>query len=341
VTTLPVDVQRAAAAEPYELRATPQVQLWYPAQAQPRWPGLSTLLAERLAAHFRAVPFVPAAANAPVAQAAKKFPIVIYFDGWPEDKTQNVNLILELASRGFAVASVIYPGIDRPMLDYSSEAAFERSVQLDHDRARVHARDAGAILDALSGLDARADDRFAHRLDTQHASALGFSFGGAVAAEASRLDPRIQAAINLEGRHWGDALERGVEKPYMYVSGVLELPSAADLASHNPETRFEARLDQVDYSKITENLQALGGIRVTIPTTAHMNFTDSALRSPLHRFSFGGKLDARRVQEIVKSYVVEFLLRYGVPGQPAAFNSPWPRFPEAHVQTWPAPAGQR
>jgi pimeloyl-ACP methyl ester carboxylesterase len=209
-------------------------------------------------------------------------------------------------------------------------------VQLDHARARLHARDAVSILDTLSGLDSREGDRFAQRLDTQHASTLGFSYGGAIAAEASRLDPRIRAAINLEGRHWGDALEQGVEKPYMYVSGVLDMPSAAALVSVNPETRYEARLDQVDYSKLDENLQALGGVRITIPFVAHSNFTDVPLRSPLNRFNYGGKIDARRVQDIVKSYVVEFLLRYGVPVQPPPFDSPWPHFPEARVQTWPA-----
>jgi len=339
VTALPVNIQRPADAEPYEMKGVPQVRLWYPAQA-PGWSSrFNTALAERIANRFHAVPTLPATAAAPAAQAGKKFPVVIYFDGWPEDKTQNVNLILELASRGYAVASVIYPGIDRPLGDYSSDAAFEHSVQLDHARVRLHARDAIAILDELASLDARTDSNFKQRLDSQHASTVGFSFGGAVAAEATRLDPRIRAAVNLDGRHWGDALEHGVAKPYLFICEELIVPTAADLASSDPAIRYEARMDRIDYSQLAANQQANGGIRVTIPGVAHMNFTDIALRSPLRRFSFGGTIDAYRAQLIINTFVIEFLARYGgeAHGPLPAFDSAWPRFAEARLETWPAP----
>jgi dienelactone hydrolase len=340
LTTIPVTVQRPPDVGPYELKAVPQVQLWYPAQAQGRQAGLTSLLARRAAARFRAEPAAPASADALVAQAGQKFPVVIYFDGWPEDRTQNITLLLELASRGFAVASVTYQGIGRPMVDYSSAAGFEHSVQLDHSRARLHARDAIAVLDTLSRLAGEPGNGFAQRLDTQHAGMLGFSFGGAIAAEASRLDSRIQAAVNLDGRHWGEALERGVEKPYMFICEELSMPSAADLASTDPMTRYEARLDRLDYSQLAANLQAQGGVRVTIAGTAHMNFTDRALRSPLRRFTGAGPIDARRAQEIIRTFVVEFFSRYAVPGQPPPLDSPWPHFPEVRLQSWPAPGAQ-
>jgi dienelactone hydrolase len=334
LTTIPVTVQRPLDTAPNELQAQPRVQLWYPAQAQGQ-PGLISRFAERAAAQFRAVPAAPASVDAPVAQAGKTFPVVIYFDGWPEDKTQNITLIRELASRGFAVASVTYPGIDRPMVDYSSEAGFEHSVQLDHARARLHAGDAIAVLDMLSTLAGKPGNRFAQRLDTQHAAMLGFSFGGAVAAEASRLDPRIQAAVNLDGRHWADALEHGVAKPYLFICEELVMPTEADLASADPMTRYEARLDRVDYSQLDANLQARGGVRVTIVGAAHMNFTDIPLRSPLRRFNGGGSIDALRAREIINTYVVEFFSRYVAPRRPPPLDSPWPHFLEVRLESWP------
>jgi dienelactone hydrolase len=335
LTTIPVTVQRPPDTGSHELQAQPRVQLWYPAQAQGQT-GLISRFAARTAAQFRAVPAAPASLDAPVAQAGKTFPLVIYFDGWPEDKTQNITLIRELASRGFAVAAVTYPGIDRPMVDYSSEAGFEHSVQLDHARARLHAGDAIAVLDMLSTLAGEPGNRFAQRLDTQHAAMLGFSFGGAVAAEASRLDPRIQAAVNLDGRHWGDALERGVAKPYLFICEELVMPTEADLASADPMTRYEARLDRVDFSQLDANLQARGGVRVTIVGTAHLNFTDIPLRSPLRRFNGGGSIDARRAREIINTYVVEFFSRYVVPGRrPPPLESAWPHFPEVRLESWP------
>jgi dienelactone hydrolase len=353
VTTIAVSVSRPPDVGPDELKAAPLVRLWYPAEASRGSPGFPTLVKQRIAARLRAMPTAPAAPDAPVARNATKFPVIIYFDGWPEDKIQNIALILELASRGFAVAAVQYPvklpgtsdasdaqmraQLAREMVEYSSAAAFERSVQLNHSRARAHARDAIAVLDALTAFDAQSGNPFAQRLDTQRAGTLGFSYGGAIAAEASRLDPRIKAAINMDGRHWGDALDQGVERPYMFICEELAMPTAADLSSANPMIRYEAQLDQADYSQLAANLQARGGVRVTIAGMAHMNFTDFPLRSALRRLSAGGTIDARRAQEIIQTYVIEFFSRYLAGAQPPALDSPWPQFPEARVQIWPSP----
>lgn len=337
VATLPVIVPRQPDVGPDELKAVPLVRIWYPAQPAHKWPQLKSRIDERISDRLRAVAKLPALSDAPVAQSAAKFPVVIYFDGWPEDKIQNVQLILELASRGFAVASVEYPGlIDRPMVEYSSEVAFNHSVHLVHTRARIHARDAIAVLEKLSALDSAGDSRFAHRLDTSRAATLGFSFGGAVAAEASRLDTRIKAVINMDGRHWGDSLDQGVARPYMFICEELAMPTAADLASANPEIRYEAQLDQVDYSQLAANLRARGGVRVTIADMAHMNFTDVPLRSPLRRLSGGGHIDARRAQQIIQTYVIEFFARYLQSGHPPALDSPWPQLPQVRVESWPA-----
>ncbi len=316
-----------------ELKAAPLVRLWYPAQRRrlPIWGCLD----ERMAAGFRAQPCLPYARDAALAASSGRFPILIYFDGWPEDRIQNIDLILELASRGFVVASVEFPTIaQRPMIDYSSDAAFERSVREDHARARAHAQDAVAVLNALDALDKQAGNNFARRLDTNRAGTLGFSFGGAIAAEASRVDPRIKAVVNMDGRHWGDSLERGVERPYMFICEELTMPTAADLASSDPTTRYEARLDQVDYSRLAANQQALGGIRVTIAGMAHMNFTDVPLRSPLRRLSGGGAIDPRRAQFLIQTYVVEFFSRYLLSSDPPGLDAPLPQFPEVRVQSW-------
>jgi dienelactone hydrolase len=359
VTTISVSVSRPPDVGPErasarsELKAAPLVRLWYPAQDPDRLQRFRTLVKQRISDRLRAVPTAPATPDAPVAGDAIKFPVLIYFDGWPEDKIQNIALILELVSRGFAVASVQYPAklpgtsdatdaqmraqLAREMVAYSSDAAFERSVQLNHSRARAHARDAIAVLDALSAFDAQAGNRFAQLLDTQHAGTFGFSFGGAIAAEASRLDPRIRAVVNMDGGHWGDALEHGVERPYMFICEELAMPTTADLTSADPVIRYDARLDQIDYSQLAAHLQARGGIRVNIAGTAHMNFTDFPLRSPLRRLSQGGTIDPRRARQIIQAYVIEFFSRYLLSAQPRPLDSPWPKFPEARVQIWPAP----
>jgi len=336
-STIQVTVTHSG-SELAELQAQPQVQLWYPTQHSHYWHRVAASLQGRAAQGFRALATAPASLDAPVAAQGGPFPVIVYFDGWPEDKTQNVNLILELVSRGFAVASVTWRGIDRPLVEYSSAAAMQRSVDLDHQRTRAHARDGTAVLDRLGSLNTDAQGSFAGTLDTQHAGALGFSFGGAVAAQLARSDPRVQAAINLDGRHWAEGLESGVSKPYLFICEQLIVPSDADVASPEPSVRYEAQLDRIDYAQLDRNQAANGGIRVTLPGAAHMNFTDVALRSPLQRFSFGGALDARRVQDITRTYVIEFFERYVRAGrEPPPLEAPWPRFPEAQLRIWPAP----
>ncbi len=338
VTILPESAVRRLEAEPSDLNARPRVRIWYPAQESMPWPRLRACLAERISDGLRAQPCPPYARDPAVMGSSGRFPIVIYFDGWPENRIQNINLILEMASRGFVVASVEFPTLaDDPMIDYASDADFERSVRRDHARARAHAQVAAAVLDALATLDGQAGSRFAHRLAMDRAGTLGFSFGGAVAAEASRVDPRIKAVVNMDGRHWGESLERGVERPYLFICEELAFPTQAELTSTVPMTRYEALLDQADYSNLAANLQANGGIRVTIAGMAHMNFTDVPLRSPVRRLSGGGSIDPRRAQFLIQTYVVEFFSRYLASGDPPAFDAPLPQFPEVRVQSWLAP----
>ncbi|MBS0419135.1 MAG: hypothetical protein JSR66_15605 [Proteobacteria bacterium] len=335
-SAIPVTVTHSA-SEPAELQAQPRVQLWYPTQHSNYWHRFRASLQTRVASGLRATATAPAGTDEPPAQQGPKFPVIVYFDGWPEDKTQNINLILELVSRGFAVASITWNGIDRPLVDHSSDTAVRQSVALDDQRARSHARDGSATLDALANLDSQPQGRYARRLDTQHASALGFSFGGAVAAQMALDEPRVRSAINLDGRHFAQALQSGVSKPYLFICEQLIFPSDADVTSPDPPTRYEAQLDRIDYSQLDKNQAANGGMRVTLPGVAHMNFTDVPLRSPLKRFSFGGELDARRAQDIIRTYVIEFFTRYGRPGAPPPLDTGWPVFPEAHIRIWPIP----
>lgn len=324
------------AAEDFGSR--PRVRLTYPARSGDSSAHRRDCLKERLQAGLRAQPCPPYARDAALAGSSERFPVLIYFDGWPENRIQNTNLILELASRGFVVAAIDFPELpDIPMIGYRSEADFADTVRRNHERARAHAHIGAAVLDALARLDAQAGNRFAHRLAVDRAGAIGFSFGGAIAAEASRVDPRIRAVVNMDGRHWGESLQRGVERPYLFLCEELAFPTPAELNSADPATRYEARLDQTDYSNLAANLLAHGGIRVTIAGMAHMNFTDVPLRSPLRRLSGGGTIDPQRAQFLVRTYVLEFFSRYLGSSGPGAQEAPFPRFPEVRVQVWPAP----
>jgi dienelactone hydrolase len=319
-----------------EFVSAPLVQLWYPAAPRPIQRRVGEFLQARLAARLKRTDSVPGALDAPPEPGTTQWPVVVYFGGWPEDSLQNRSVICELVSRGFAVASLYYPQQPgRPMLEYTSDAAFKHTVELDDARVRTFARDASATLDALARLDeGNTDRRFVHRLNLQRTGILGYSFGGAVAAQAPLMDPRFQAAVNLDGRHWAEALRSGVRVAYLYVGEELLMPTAAMLSSPDPATRYEAQMDQADYTNLAANLRANGGIQVTIEGMEHPNFSDDVLRSPLRRLSGGGAINARRGLLIVNSLVAEFFGQQ-LAQRPARLLAGNPRpFPEARADYW-------
>jgi len=229
----------------------------------------------------------------------------------------------------------------RPMLYYTSEADFRHSINLDNERARAYARDASAALDQLAALNnGDSDRRFAHRLNLEQTGILGYSFGGAVAAQATRMDPRFKAAINLDGRHWAEALQQGVAVPYMFVGEELLMPTQAMLTSTDPAIRYEAIMDQFDYTQLARNLRANGGIQVTINGMSHINFSDDVLRSPLRRVTHGGAIDARRGLIMVNSLVVQFFGQVLAQRPAPLLATNTQPFPEARAEYWPAPRPQ-
>ena len=114
----------------------------------------------------------------------RQFPVILFFSGWPGGGTE-INLVHELASRGFAVATVRYPphlpGLSAARLlqrnadlqhetdlDLPSEEAFREIVAFADQRARDRAADASAILDALIRLKASGNNGVFIRLDPDH-----------------------------------------------------------------------------------------------------------------------------------------------------------------------------
>jgi hypothetical protein len=48
---------------------------------------------------------------------------------------------------------------------------------------------------------------------------FGWSLGGAASAQAMRDDPRIKAAINMDGTFWGPLADSGVNRPFLLLTG--------------------------------------------------------------------------------------------------------------------------
>jgi hypothetical protein len=116
----------------------------------------------------------------------------------------------DLASRGFIVAVVgsESPDCARPdgaitssragEMDFSSSAAFARTVEIANTKIVRVAASATKVLDALESLD-RDDSRgrFTARLDLSRIATIGHSLGGAIALQAacSILESRLRSTL--------------------------------------------------------------------------------------------------------------------------------------------------
>ncbi|GGX98001.1 alpha/beta hydrolase family protein [Streptomyces hiroshimensis] len=163
------------------------------------------------------------------AQAARRWPVLLYSPGGGDPRTMGTALAEELASHGHVVVTVDHPG-DAGEVEFPCAMAGRETVRptvLRDDprkrpelfRALIGTRiaDTRFVLDRLEALAAGRNPDAAGRalpehlgraLDLRRVGVYGHSAGGTTVAEAMYEDRRIAAAVNLEGY-----LDRAPETP--------------------------------------------------------------------------------------------------------------------------------
>jgi predicted dienelactone hydrolase len=56
-------------------------------------------------------------------------------------------------------------------------------------------------------------------LNLSEVGMFGWSLGGAASAQAMHDDPRVKAAINMDGTFWGSSGTEGVNRPFLLLTG--------------------------------------------------------------------------------------------------------------------------
>ncbi len=329
------------------------VQLWYPAQSSHnrvaryvRWreAGLSLFYAPLLGTHSRS--------EAPVAQAGSPFPVLLFNHRWNGRRTQNTVLAEDLASHGYVVASTDYPhNAHRVLLENGtviqgrevlqgprgiSESAPEQ-IAFWNGTLQLWTRDERFVLDRLAGMSADLGSPFHARLDTTRAGALGHSFGGAAALALCGVDPRIKAAVNLDGWTFGALVDRtAAQKVLLFYEGVSQQREAQLARLPVPGTVGD-QLDREDFSATEASLRAYGGYRLFMAGTQHMDFSDEPLLPPFRRLAYTGPTAPVEVNTILRQATLQFFDQ-SLRGQPSSLlASSRHSFPELTVQRWPAP----
>jgi predicted dienelactone hydrolase len=150
---------------------------------------------------------------------------------------------------------------------------------------RMWAEDISFVIGELDSLN-RYDDRFGGVLDLDRLGVMGMSMGGIAAAQACIDDPRIRAAINIDGGLFGDLTSVVLDQPVMFMGS----------------RRFIA------YDSVFANRVKGDACVVTVAAADHYDFSDFTL---LHRkHAMIGTVEGLRMIEIVNAYTLGFFDHY-------------------------------
>jgi predicted dienelactone hydrolase len=194
------------------------------------------------------------------------WPVVLFSTGYGVERQLYTGLVQDLASHGYVVAALDHPH-DAGIVSFpdghtvSAGSVGERPNAIAAALA-VRIADTRYALDALARLDrGTRTGPFTGLLDLDHVGMFGHSLGGAAAAAAMLVDPRLDAGLDMDGLLFGDAAVSGLRKPFMLFSADPGFRQKPNLA------RFWARLEGPRYA-------------IDFAGAAHLAFTDLVFLVP-------------------------------------------------------------
>lgn len=270
------------------------------------------------------------------AEIAPRYPLILYVPGWGGSRGENDVLLSDIASAGFVVAAADDISRDKPdpTADPADElvrtgafkafspqdlAAFP---QVSERRTRLGFNKLNKLVYALTQLTSKS---IPSTIDFSRIGVVGFSFGGAVAAVALARDPRVTAAVNLDGWVVDTEAAAGVSRPLLALYAKLELhPSPARVSA---PTYYVTELAREDFRMLLALSRSSAAEVRLIEGAEHDDFTDARYASRWKRWRpwRPKPIRADRMRSIIQAYLVSFLLRT-VSGSPTAPGSPV--FPE-------------
>jgi dienelactone hydrolase len=253
------------------------------------------------------------------AQEPGPFPVILLSPGNATNVAFYATLAEELASHGFAVIGVDHPyqvaavALDAGVAVYEGDGAGDPQTAVAR-KIKERTADLAFVLDRLAG-DSAGLEVLAGRLDLQRIGVVGHSNGGIAAAELCRLDPRVDACMNVDGQSAGGPLSatpnpEAPTKPFLFLTKERELhPALAAL--------FEAG--------------GTGTWRVVVPSAAHADFVDGARFVPRPAPLDGTADHALRIERGFARAFFDHALRGAPDSVMGTVDAP----ADVYVEAWP------
>lgn len=221
------------------------IQIWYPAQVSGKEQlasyargaeiGIKEMIAavtEKPISTFSYIDTLKSNAylQAPVAEAKKSYPVLIFSSGGGGPAVTNTALIEDLASHGYIVVGMNYPYSTDPVA-FPDGRIIRRVDTISHlaTREERHAArgieqqkavdDIAFVLTQLTRINQHDEQNIlTGALDLDHIGIFGHSFGGSTATQACRDLPQCKTGVNIDGRLWTTKEPtKGFSKPFMFI----------------------------------------------------------------------------------------------------------------------------
>jgi dienelactone hydrolase len=247
----------------------------------------------------------------------KKFPVLLFEPGFGMLPFFYATLIEDLASHGYVVAGTIPTYYTH--YNVFSNGRVSHTFKSTHTNASLPFWTGDLIftLNQLEKLSSDGASQFHERLDFTRVGAFGHSFGGAASVQVAKDDPRVRAALDLDGTLVGEVVESGLLKPFL----MFDHPHPGERDYHRDAVVF--RDAKPAYRLIlagsTHSFSGDFGFLPFIPTGAKQ--------------AAFGTIDPARALVVAKAYVGAFFGEYLEGRKSPLLSGPSPEYPEITFET--------
>jgi predicted dienelactone hydrolase len=321
------------------------VQVWYPA-TDTRDFASTPYLTPLAAAHFLASHNVPPGTTlpqtighvgAPVDRRHGPYPVVLYSSGGSTDGSLGTGLAEDLVSHGYVVVAmddtndspeVEFPGGRLVVGTFASNTAAEAL-----EAQQIRAADARLVLDDLTVLNNGGNPDAEHAplpaglsgsLDLSRIGMFGWSVGGAASAQAMHDDPRIKAAVNMDGTFWGPLAQSGVNRPFLLLTGSEETeqndPSLASFLAASTGPKLYLALANSQHPAFSDFEELVSELAPALGLT------------PNQVAAIIGTIDPKTAVTDERVYIRAFFDKYLRNRDNHLLDGPSPRFPDVQFE---------